>query len=90
MRSLKKIEKKTPSYSIKMCVFLHEEQSLHVVRVGSGKYSVFCNICGASGPMALTPEEAIAKWNNREVVILEKEAYEKACKELEKEDGKEG
>ena len=40
--------------------------------------------------MALSPEEAVKKWNMREVVILEKEAYEKALKELEKENGEEG
>jgi hypothetical protein len=73
------------SIKIKNCPFIHDEQNVTVIKTGE-MFTVFCTICGASGPAVETPEGAIAEWASRETVIIPDSVYKEL---LESKDGEE-
>lgn len=77
---------------IKECQYIHDndKKSLSVISVNNKTaFTVFCGVCGGTGPNALSPEEAINKWNQRYVVLLSEEEYAKALEKSEEDDGTE-
>lgn len=50
-----------------LCPFCGDEfiPILDVVEVQDGRLAVKCGNCGAIGPLAETPEEAVKLWNRR-------------------------
>lgn len=74
---------------VKDCPYVHkvEEHSVAIKSIRGGKaFTVFCGICGSTGPLGLTKKSAIEKWNNRYVILLSEEAYNKALKKSEEKD----
>ena len=67
--------------NVKECPFNHIDetiaQKVFVKDVGR-MFTVFCSVCGSSGPASETPEGAISEWNNRGVILLSEEVYNKA------------
>ena len=55
----------------------------------SGIMQVECTVCKAAGPLAKDFYDVVDAWNARQVVIVSKEAYDKAVKELEDESNRE-
>jgi hypothetical protein len=55
---------------MKRCPFEHEVTTevlevLPIEPLGTGLFSVVCNVCFARGPAESTAEKAIEKWNER-------------------------
>lgn len=73
----------------------HKNQSrdkdyLQIRPFGDGFYAMMCTECGAVGPMSYSVEEAVALWNNRTIVVLSTEQYERMQNEREgQEEGEE-
>jgi len=77
--------------AVKECPYIHkgEKHSISIIPIKEGKaFAVFCGICGATGPAALTPKMAVEKWNRRFIVVVSEKAYEDALKKSEEDDDK--
>jgi len=81
---------------VKECPFEHKDQKsvrdlgIKTFADGSGgnMYAVVCK-CGAVGPFScVSKEDAALRWGSRDVIILEKKAYEKAKRRIEIDNGK--
>lgn len=50
---------------IKQCPFCAESSGVEVDDVTTETYAVCCDNCGATGPQALSEDDAIECWNSR-------------------------
>lgn len=78
------MDNKEDKIAVDECPFIHEkeaEQTLEVRTFGEHIYAVMCMLCGAVGPFGVSPEDALNRWNNRKIVILPKEDYERLVNE---------
>ena len=81
---------------VKQCPFEHKEtKTVHDLSIrnfgttATGNLFAVCCKCGAVGPTSIVSEEAaVEKWGTRDVIILEKKAYEKAKRRMEINSGK--
>jgi hypothetical protein len=82
--------------TVKECPFEHKNSKdvrdldIRSFPDGSGgiMYAVVCK-CGAIGPFScVSREDAACRWGSRDVIILEKKAYEKAKRRIEINRGK--
>lgn len=68
---------------VKQCPFAHldgEPQDVKMMETDNG-FAVVCR-CGALGPMRDSHKEALTAWNAQNVMILEKEAFDKLMAEV--------
>jgi hypothetical protein len=81
---------------VKECPFEHKEpKSVRDLGIkhfsdssGGDMFAVVCK-CGAVGPFScVSREDAALRWGSRDVIILEKKAYEKAKRRIEIDRGK--
>jgi len=71
---------------IKPCPFCGNKDTDKIkIQNVTGIMQVECLVCKAAGPLAKDFYDVVDAWNSRQVIILPKDAYEKAMKELEDE-----
>jgi len=76
-----KTKKKEDKVIIKPCPYGCEStvDSLRVVSMDEKEtmFTVMCTDCLAIGPNSEKPEEAVAKWNQRQIIIVSEDNYKK-------------
>lgn len=86
----RKNRKSKKGVKVRHCPFAHEEGKAGTIKVvfNEGAYQVFCQFCGALGPKAPTPEDAVLAWHERTMTVVSQEQLDTLKEEMDKDGGK--